>query len=87
MYGIIIVNQIFQNKLLKKNFDSKISERKLKMKMESEWQKNTNCPFIKIEYKNCCNMQLISNIKDACTLNEKLNVNKMLSVLIFLILK
>ena len=87
MYGIIIANQIIQNKSMKKNFDSEMSERKQKMSMESERQKNTNYTFNPVTDKKDYNMQLDSNIYDACTLNEKLNVNKMLSVLIFLILK
>ena len=87
MCGINIANQIIQNKLMKKNFDSEISERKQKVKIKSERQKNTNCPFIQTAHRYSRNMQLISNINDACTLNEKMNVNKMLSVLIFLILK
>lgn len=87
MYGIIIANQYFQNKLMKKNFDSEMSERKQKIKMKSGMQNNTNCPFIPMKNETSCNIQINRDIHDACTLNEKLNVNKMLSVLIFLILK
>jgi len=87
MYGIIIANQYCQNKMMEKNFDSDMSERKQKVRMKSERQKNTNYPFIQMKHKNSCKMQFNSNIHDACTLNEKLNVNKMLSMLIFLILK
>jgi len=72
---------------MKKYFDSEMSERKQKMCLKSERQKNTNYAFNPVMHKKDYNMQLDSNIYDACTLNEKLNVNKMLSVLIFLILK
>jgi len=55
--------------------------------MENVKQKNTICLFILMEQKKSCNMHLNSNIHDVWTLNEKLNVNKMLTLLIFLILK
>jgi hypothetical protein len=72
---------------MKKNFDSLTIKTRHKMSRKRASQKNTNCHIILNEMTNDCNMLVYSNIHDTSLLDEKLTVNKMLSVLIFLMVK
>jgi hypothetical protein len=73
--------------MTKEKFDSMMNEMNIKMSAKSESQKNTNCQVISDGNNNEYNTLRTSEIHDACVMNENLSVNKMLSVLIFLMLK
>lgn len=73
--------------MMKKSFDSIMTETINKMGTKSDSQKTTNCLYTSDGMENERKMLLNSNIHDVRLLNENLNVNKMLSVLIFLMLK
>ncbi len=77
----------FLNLIMKKNFDSMMYGMRNKIWLENDSQKNTNCTAVSGNMINECNILVNSNIHDTFFEDEKLSVNKMLLVLIFLMVK
>jgi hypothetical protein len=72
---------------MEENFDSELKKTKEKMSIKSVSQKNTNRLIILNENSNGCNLLLNSNLTKSKIIEENYAVNKMLSVLIFLMVK
>lgn len=73
--------------MMEKNFDSTMYEMKNRISLEKGSQKNTSCTAVSGRLIYECNTLVNSNIHVNIFNYEKLSVNKMLLVLIFLMVK